>query len=285
MRPFEGVKYSTAHTCSRDRSRPIARSARCGRDQDRRSERARPAARIAPTCRSNKRAWARASSRRCSNKRFARAQPEDRRRARSAQAPRQRLGRRVRGKTTGRARSRRWDWGTRTSRESDQARLRIDDAFGQDGPRWRAQRLRHGDTGHSGITAATGTETSGPIKTGAPIVDYATGTTGALRDRGGPLPIDAYGEGPVHRHGEFERGLMLQPAQITDNLHRARAKRQGNKMRFAAQCCTRTRTASYSSRVEQPAHRRLYTALGDIRGGRLEQLRDRAKRFTRSTRD
>jgi crotonobetainyl-CoA:carnitine CoA-transferase CaiB-like acyl-CoA transferase len=53
-------------------------------------------------------------------------------------------------------------------------------AFGQDGPRGTQTAYDHAIQATSGITASTGTEASGPIKAGAPMVDYATGTMGAF---------------------------------------------------------------------------------------------------------
>src|SRR5207247_3019532 len=53
-------------------------------------------------------------------------------------------------------------------------------AFGQDGPRGTQTAYDHAIQASSGITASTGTETSGPIKAGAPMTDYATGTTAAF---------------------------------------------------------------------------------------------------------
>src|SRR5262249_56098621 len=53
-------------------------------------------------------------------------------------------------------------------------------AFGQDGPRGSQTAYDHAIQATSGITASTGTEASGPIKAGAPVIDYATGTMGAF---------------------------------------------------------------------------------------------------------
>src|SRR4030095_14126658 len=53
-------------------------------------------------------------------------------------------------------------------------------AFGHGGPRGTQTAYDHAIQATSGITASTGTEASGPIKAGAPMVDYATGTMGAF---------------------------------------------------------------------------------------------------------
>src|SRR5215472_17607674 len=53
-------------------------------------------------------------------------------------------------------------------------------AFGQDGPRGTQTAYDHVIQSTSGIMAATGTREVNPLKVGAPVIDYATGTTGAF---------------------------------------------------------------------------------------------------------
>jgi crotonobetainyl-CoA:carnitine CoA-transferase CaiB-like acyl-CoA transferase len=53
-------------------------------------------------------------------------------------------------------------------------------AFGQDGVRRDADRLRSRNPGHERHHGLTGTPEVNPIKIGAPAVDYATGTMGAF---------------------------------------------------------------------------------------------------------
>src|SRR5687767_6342637 len=138
-------------------------------------------------------------------------------------------------------------------------------AFGQDGPRGSQTAYDMVIQATTGITAATGTETSGPVKVGAPIVDYATGTAGAFAISAALYQTMRTGKGQYIDLSMFDVGLLLQSSHITDNLHSGhRAKRAGNKMRFAAQCAYETKDglvqlAASNSRQ----HRRLYTALGD----------------------
>ena len=154
-------------------------------------------------------------------------------------------------------------------------------AFGQEGPRAEQTAYDMVIQATSGITAATGTENSGPIKTGAPIVDYATGTTGAFAIAAALYQATRTGKGQYIDMAMFDVGLVLQSSHITDNLHSGhRAKRQGNKMRFAAQCAYETKDglvqlAASNSRQ----HRRFYTAIGDPGEAELNTFEDRAQRF------
>jgi crotonobetainyl-CoA:carnitine CoA-transferase CaiB-like acyl-CoA transferase len=154
-------------------------------------------------------------------------------------------------------------------------------AFGQEGPRAEQTAYDMVIQATSGITAATGTETSGPVKTGAPIVDYATGTTGAFAISAALYQSMRTGKGQYIDMAMFDVGLVLQSSHITDNLHSGhRAKRQGNKMRFAAQCAYETKDglvqlAASNSRQ----HRRFYTAIGNPREAALNSFEDRALRF------
>src|SRR5215210_5332350 len=52
-------------------------------------------------------------------------------------------------------------------------------AFGQRGPRREQTAYDHVIQATSGVMAATGTTEANPIKLGAPVIDYATGTMGA----------------------------------------------------------------------------------------------------------
>ena len=53
-------------------------------------------------------------------------------------------------------------------------------AFGQDGPRRTHTAYDHAIQATSGIMAMTGEEGGAPIKCGAPIIDYSTGTMAAF---------------------------------------------------------------------------------------------------------
>ena len=107
-------------------------------------------------------------------------------------------------------------------------------AFGQDGPRGGQTAYDHAIQATSGITAATGTEASGPIKAGAPVIDYATGTMGAFAISAALYQCLRTGKGQYIDMAMLDVALILQASHITDYLHSGRhSKRAGNKMRFA----------------------------------------------------
>jgi crotonobetainyl-CoA:carnitine CoA-transferase CaiB-like acyl-CoA transferase len=154
-------------------------------------------------------------------------------------------------------------------------------AFGQDGPRAEQTAYDFVIQAATGITAATGTETSGPIKVGAPIVDYATGTTGAFAISAALYQSLRTGEGQYIDMAMFDVGLILQASHITDFFNTGhRAKRQGNRMRFAAQCAYETKAGLLQLGASNSRqHRRFYEAIGEPEEAARCGFEERAKRF------
>jgi len=106
-------------------------------------------------------------------------------------------------------------------------------AFGQEGPRGNQTAYDHAIQATSGITASTGTEASGPIKAGAPMVDYATGTMGAFAISAALFQRMRTGQGQYIDMAMLDVALILQATHITDYLHNGHhPKRAGNKMRY-----------------------------------------------------
>jgi len=107
-------------------------------------------------------------------------------------------------------------------------------AFGQDGPRGTQTAYDHAIQATSGITAVTGTQASGPIKVGAPVIDYATGTMGAFAISAALYQSLRTGRGQYIDMAMFDVALILQSSQITDYFHSGHThQRAGNKMRFS----------------------------------------------------
>ncbi len=154
-------------------------------------------------------------------------------------------------------------------------------AFGQDGPRGEQTAYDMVIQAASGITASTGTETSGPVKVGAPVVDYATGTTGAFAIAAALYQSLRSGEGQYIDMAMFDVGMILQSSHITDFLNSGHhSRRQGNKMRFAAQCAFQTKDglvqlAASNSRQ----HRRFYAAIDEPAEAARSSLEERSMRF------
>ena len=138
-------------------------------------------------------------------------------------------------------------------------------AFGQDGPRGNQTAYDHAIQATSGITATTGTEASGPIKVGAPVIDYAVGTTGAFALSAALYQTARTGKGQYIDMAMMDVALILQASHVTDYFHNGHAtKRAGNRMRFPE-----TSMQQASDGLVQLAasnkrqHRRFYDAIGE----------------------
>src|SRR3989442_497366 len=154
-------------------------------------------------------------------------------------------------------------------------------AFGQGGPRGTQTAYDHAIQATSGITASTGTETSGPIKAGAPMVDYATGTMGAFAISAALFQRMRTGQGQYVDLAMLDVAMILQGSHITDFLHSGHhPKRAGNKMRFAASSAFPTRDGLVqlaASNARQ--HRRFYEAIGDPDEAKRSSLEERYERY------
>ena len=134
-------------------------------------------------------------------------------------------------KITGRARSRRSGSVTTISLVSTEARVCVETAF-------RPGRAAGHQTAYDHAIQATSSlpqrphESSGPIKVGAPIIDYSVGTTGAFAISAA-LYRRCHGQGTVHRHGDAGCRADLQASHVTDYYHSGHTtQRAGNRMRF-----------------------------------------------------
>ncbi len=154
-------------------------------------------------------------------------------------------------------------------------------AFGQDGPRGNMTAYDHAIQATSGITAATGTETSGPIKVGAPVIDYAVGTTGAFALSAALYQRLRTGQGQYIDMAMMDVALMLQATHITDYFHNGHTtKRSGNRMRFpesSMQEASDGLVQLAASNARQ--HRRLYKAIGEPEEAERRSLDERYSRY------
>ncbi|HSF02001.1 MAG TPA: CaiB/BaiF CoA-transferase family protein, partial [Solirubrobacterales bacterium] len=153
-------------------------------------------------------------------------------------------------------------------------------AFGQKGPRATQTAYDHAIQATSGITASTGTETSGPIKAGAPMVDYATGTMGAFAISAALFQRLRTGQGQYIDLAMFDVAMILQGSHITDYLHSGHhPRRAGNVMRFASTSAFPAKEGLIqlaASNARQ--HRRFYEAIGDPEEARRASLAERHER-------
>jgi len=153
-------------------------------------------------------------------------------------------------------------------------------AFGQDGPRGTQTAYDHAIQATSGITASTGTEASGPIKAGAPMIDYATGTMGAFAISAALFQRMRTGTGQHIDLAMLDVAMILQGSHITDYLHSGHhPKRNGNVMRFASSSAFETKDGLIqlaASNARQ--HRRFYEAIGDPEEAKRASLEERYSR-------
>jgi crotonobetainyl-CoA:carnitine CoA-transferase CaiB-like acyl-CoA transferase len=154
-------------------------------------------------------------------------------------------------------------------------------AFGQDGPRGNQTAYDHAIQATAGITATTGTETSGPIKVGAPIIDYSVGTTGAFAISAALYQTLRTGKGQHIDMAMLDVALILQASHITDYFHSGHTtKRAGNRMRFpesSMQQASDGLVQLAASNARQ--HQRFYNAIGEPGEAERHSLDDRHARY------
>ncbi len=158
-------------------------------------------------------------------------------------------------------------------------------AYGQDGPRGKQTAYDMAIQATSGFTASTGTADSGPIKTGAPVIDYATGTTGAFAIASALYQTLRTGQGQYIDMAMMDVALMMQATHITDHLHSGHnPKRSGNKMRFAETSMFETRDGLIQLAASNPRqHRRFYKAIGEPAEAERASLDERYGRYEEKT--
>jgi crotonobetainyl-CoA:carnitine CoA-transferase CaiB-like acyl-CoA transferase len=155
-------------------------------------------------------------------------------------------------------------------------------AFGQDGPRGYMTAYDQAIQATSGITASTGTPTSGPIKAGSPVIDYATGTTGAFALATALFQRTRTGKGQYIDMAMLDVAMILQASHMTDYLHSGHhPKRNGNILRFAPQCAYECKDGQLLQIAASNArqHQRFFEALGNAEEGRKNSLKERYERF------
>ena len=154
-------------------------------------------------------------------------------------------------------------------------------AYGQDGPRGNHTAYDMAIQATSGITASTGTPESGPIKTGAPVIDYATGTTGALAISAALYQTLRTGKGQYIDMAMMDVALILQATHVTDNLHSGhKPKRAGNKMRFAESSLFDTKDGLVQlAASNRRQHRRFYAAIGEPAEAERVSIDERYARY------
>jgi crotonobetainyl-CoA:carnitine CoA-transferase CaiB-like acyl-CoA transferase len=153
-------------------------------------------------------------------------------------------------------------------------------AFGQDGPRGPQTAYDQAIQATSGITAATGTETTGPIKPGTPVIDYSTGTMGAFALSAALFQRTRTGKGQYIDLAMLDVAMILQASHVTDYLHSGHhPRRKSATHRFPPSRMYQTKDglvqlAASNSRQ----HRRFFEAIGDAEEARRASLDERNAR-------
>src|SRR3974377_1090607 len=102
-------------------------------------------------------------------------------------------------------------------------------AFGQEGPGGTQTAYDHVIQATSGIMAMTGTKDVHPIKLGSPVIDYATGTTGAFALAAALFQRERTGRGQHIDMESLAVAMILMGSHLTGYLHNgAHPKPHGN---------------------------------------------------------
>jgi crotonobetainyl-CoA:carnitine CoA-transferase CaiB-like acyl-CoA transferase len=137
-------------------------------------------------------------------------------------------------------------------------------AFGQNGPRGNHTAYDHVIQATSGIMAMTGTADVHPVKIGAPVVDYATGMTGAFALSAALLQRERTGRGQRIDMAMLDVAMILMSSHLTGYLRNgSHPKPHGNRHPHATNGAFATKDGIVmlgASNLRQ--QRRLWTVLG-----------------------
>jgi crotonobetainyl-CoA:carnitine CoA-transferase CaiB-like acyl-CoA transferase len=136
-------------------------------------------------------------------------------------------------------------------------------AFGQTGPRREQTAYDHVIQATSGIMAMTGTEDVNPVKLGSPVVDYATGMTGAFALSSALFQRERSGRGQRIDMAMLDVAMILMSSLVTGYLRNGvHPKPHGNRHPHATNGAFATKDGIVmlgASNIRQ--QRRLWTLL------------------------
>ncbi len=136
-------------------------------------------------------------------------------------------------------------------------------AFGQDGPRGGQTAYDHLIQATSGMMATTGTPEVTPLKTGSPVVDYATGTMCAFALSAALFQRERTGRGQYIDSSMLDVALMLMGSHITSYSRTGHEpKARGNRMDRASSQLYQAKDALLMiAASNRGQHERLFRAL------------------------
>src|SRR5262245_16566684 len=137
-------------------------------------------------------------------------------------------------------------------------------AFGQDGPRGGQTAYDHLIQATSGMMATTGTPEVTPLKTGSPVIDYATGTMCAFALSAALFQRERTGRGQYIDSSMLDVALMLMGSHITSYSRTGHEpKARGNRMDRASSQLYQAKDAPLMiAASNRGQHERLFQALG-----------------------
>jgi len=137
-------------------------------------------------------------------------------------------------------------------------------AFGQEGPRGTQTAYDQLIQATSGMMAMTGTPEVNPIKTGAPVIDYATGTMCAFAISAALFQRERTGRGQYIDSAMLDVSLMLMGSHITSYLRTGVEPRpKGNQMDRASSQLYQAKDAPLMIAAgNRGQHERLFRAVG-----------------------
>ena len=137
-------------------------------------------------------------------------------------------------------------------------------AFGQEGPRGVQTAYDQLIQATSGMMAMTGTPDVNPIKTGAPVIDYATGTMCAFAISAALFQRERTGRGQYIDSAMLDVSLMLMGSHITSYMRTGHEPRpKGNRMDRASSQLYEAKDAPLMIAAgNRGQHERLFRAVG-----------------------
>ncbi len=138
-------------------------------------------------------------------------------------------------------------------------------AFGGDGPRGSQTGYDNIIQASSGLMDMTGTEATGPLKIGAPVIDYGTGAMCAFAIASALFQRARTGKGQHIDLSMLDAALMLMGSHITNHsVSGVGPKRIGNAYPFASLGCFKTSEGMLMlGATNMRQYRRLWDLLGE----------------------
>ena len=158
-------------------------------------------------------------------------------------------------------------------------------AFGQDGPRGEQTAYDQLIQATSGMMAMTGTPEVNPIKTGAPVIDYATGTMCAFAISAALFQRERTGRGQYIDSSMLDVAMILMGSHITSCLRTGHEPTpKGNRMDRASSQLYQAKDAPLMiAASNRGQHERLFEALGRPDLAAQSSHDERARRYQEQT--